>query len=180
MLQVRQARVHRVAGADPAQAAQREVVVKDQRLLGVVEALDVLAGLGVVGAAVHVLHHVQVLGDVLEVLVLVGVEHLVHEVDVPEVPARPRLVLHLERALDGLLHHVLPVGVLQRHDHLVNVEQGDVLVSATKGGILSIVFRVTCFVSYGAVVSLWALRAGEKCETKISSHMFLFIRITVT
>ena len=65
MLQVRQARVHRVAGADAAQAAQREVVVEDERLLGVVEALDVLARLGVVGAAVDVLHHVQVLGDVL-------------------------------------------------------------------------------------------------------------------
>ena len=103
--------------------------MKDQHLLGVVEALDSMAGFAVVGAAVDVLHHVQVLGDVLEVLVLVSVEHLVHEVDVPEVPARPRLVLHLEGALDGLLHHVLPVGVLQRHDHLVNVEQGDVLVA---------------------------------------------------
>ena len=50
MLQVRQARVHRVAGADAAQAAQREVVVEDERLLGVVEALDVLTGLCVVGA----------------------------------------------------------------------------------------------------------------------------------
>ena len=67
------------------------MVVKDQHLLGVVEALDSMAGFAVVGAAVHVLQHVQVLGDVLNV----GLQHLVHEKDVPEPPACPRLVLHL-------------------------------------------------------------------------------------
>ena len=53
MLQVTQARVHREAGADSAQAAQGEVVMEDQSLLWVVETLDVLAGLGVVSAPVN-------------------------------------------------------------------------------------------------------------------------------
>ena len=47
-------------------------------------------------APVHMLHHVQVGGDVLEALWLVLVGHLVHEVHVPEVPARSGLVLHLK------------------------------------------------------------------------------------
>ena len=50
MLQVGQPRVHREAGADPAQAAKGEVVVEDQSLLRVVETFDVLARLGVVSA----------------------------------------------------------------------------------------------------------------------------------
>ena len=55
------------------------------------EALDSMAGFAVIGAAVHLLQHVQVLGDVLNV----GLQHLVHEKDVPEPPACPRPVLHL-------------------------------------------------------------------------------------
>ena len=54
------------------------------------EALDSMAGFAVVGAAVHVLQHVQVLR-----VLNVGLQHLVHEKDVPEPPACPRLVLHL-------------------------------------------------------------------------------------
>ncbi len=54
---------HREGRADAAQAAQREVVVQDECSLGVVKALDVLPGLGVVGRAPHVLQHVQVRGD---------------------------------------------------------------------------------------------------------------------
>ena len=47
-------------------------------------------------APVHMLHHVQVGGDALESLWLVLVGHLVHEVDIPEVPASSGLVLHLQ------------------------------------------------------------------------------------
>ena len=129
MLQVAQACVHRVRGAHPAQTAEREVVVQDQRLLGVVEALDVLAGLGVVGTSVDVLHHVKILRNVFEVLVLVGVQHFVHEVNIPEVPRGSGLILHLERGLDDLLHHVGPVVVLDGSDHLVYVQESDIIVS---------------------------------------------------
>ena len=55
VLEVGQARVHREGGADAAQAAQGEVVVEDQRLLRVVETLDILTRLGVVGAPVTVM-----------------------------------------------------------------------------------------------------------------------------
>jgi len=60
VLQVSQVRLHRVRGADPAQACQREVVMENEGLLGVVETLDVLARLGVVGTSVDVTHHVHV------------------------------------------------------------------------------------------------------------------------
>ena len=128
MLQMAEADVDGVGGADTAQAAQREVVVQDQGLLRVVEALHVLTGLRVVGAPVHVLEHVQVGRDGGEVLRLVQVRHLVHEVDVAEVPAGPRLVLHLQRRLHRLLHHLGPVVVLDRHDHLVDVQQRDIFI----------------------------------------------------
>ena len=49
-LNLRHGGVDGVGGADAAEAAEGEVVVQDEDLLGVVEALDVLAGLGVVGA----------------------------------------------------------------------------------------------------------------------------------
>ena len=49
-LDLRHGGVDWVGGADTAEAAEREVVVQDEHLLRVVEALDVLAGLGVVGA----------------------------------------------------------------------------------------------------------------------------------
>ena len=62
-------------------------------------------------------------------IVLVGIQHLVHEVNIPEVPWRSRLILHLERGLNDLLHHVGPVAVLDGCDHLVDVQQGDVVVS---------------------------------------------------
>ena len=48
MLQLSRVSFHRVAGADPAEAAQREVVVKDKHFCRVMEALDVLARLRVV------------------------------------------------------------------------------------------------------------------------------------
>ena len=129
MLEVAQAGVHRVGGADTAQTAQGEVVVKDQRLLRVVKALDVLARLGVVGAPVDVLHHVKVIRDIFEMVVLVGVQHLVHEINVSEVPRCSRLILHFEGRLYDLLHHVGPVVVLDGRDHLVNVQQRDIIVS---------------------------------------------------
>ena len=50
----------------------------------------------------------------------------------PEVVARPCLVLDLEGRGHRLLHHLAPVAVPQRHDHLVNVEKGDVLVPGSK------------------------------------------------
>ncbi len=46
------------------------------------------------------LEHVEVRGNILEMAVLVGVEHLVHEVHVPEVVAGPALVLDLPRYAD--------------------------------------------------------------------------------
>ena len=130
MLEVCQLCVHRIAGAHPAQAAQWEVVVQYQRLLRVVEALDVLARLGGVGTAVDVLQHVQVGGDVPEAVQLVLLQHLVHEVDIAKVPTGASLVLGLERRRHHRLHHLGPAGMTERQDHLVNVQQCDVLVPA--------------------------------------------------
>ena len=113
------------------------------------EALDVLARLGVVGAPVDVLHHVEIFRNVFEMLMLVGVQHLIHEVDIPEIPARSGLILHLETLLDDLLHHVAPVVVFERHDHLVYIKQCNVLESEIKRTkLIPIVFfpsDVVCF-----------------------------------
>ncbi len=43
------------------------------------------------------LEHVEVRRDVLEMSVFVGVQHLVHEVDITEVVARTALVLYLHK-----------------------------------------------------------------------------------
>ena len=40
------------------------------------------------------------------------------------------IIYHLEAGSHGLLHEVSPVVVLDGHDHLVYVQQGDVLVPA--------------------------------------------------
>ena len=48
------------------------------------------------------LEHVQVGRNILEMSVLVGVQHLVHEVDVAEVVAGTALVLHLHMRRRGL------------------------------------------------------------------------------
>ena len=57
---------HSLRGAGP-QAGEGHVVVKDDGLLTVVDALHILEGLAVGVAPVHVLHHVQVGGDALQV-----------------------------------------------------------------------------------------------------------------
>ena len=76
------------------------------------EALDILAGLGVVGTPENrdrlgfgivfcpttlpenMLHHVKVGRDIFKMSRLMMVQHLVHEVDVPEVVAGPRIKLN--------------------------------------------------------------------------------------
>ena len=65
VLQVRHRSVHQKARA-VAEAAERKVVVQRLHSSRLVEALDVSAALGVLQRAVDVLHHVQVLGDVLQ------------------------------------------------------------------------------------------------------------------
>ena len=129
VLEVCQGCVHWVGAADTTQTPQGEVVVEDEGFLRVVEALHILTRLGVVGTSVHMLHHVQVGGDVWEMLWLMEIKHLIHEVDIPEVPAGSCLILHLQGGGDHLLHHVCPVGVLDGHDHLIYVQKGNVLVS---------------------------------------------------
>jgi hypothetical protein len=116
----------RVGGAATAEARQREVVVQGQHLLRVVETLDVLAGFGEVFGAIHVLQHVHVPGDLLEPAVVV--EEVVQEVDVAHVVRRPLLLVDFERFGQDLVHQALPGGAVERHDHLVDVQQGDVLV----------------------------------------------------
>ena len=76
----------------------------------------------------NMLHHVKVGRDIFKTSRLMMVQHLVHEVDVPEVVAGPCLVLDLEAVVDDLLHHVGPAVVSYWNYELVNVQQGDVLV----------------------------------------------------
>ena len=76
----------------------------------------------------NMLHHVKVGRDIFKMSRLMMVQHLVHEVDVPEVVAGPRLVLDLEAVVDNLLHHVSPAVVSYGNYQLVNVQQSDVLV----------------------------------------------------
>ena len=68
VLQVTQALVHVVRGAG-AQAQERVVVVEGLDAVRAVEALDVEAGLAVLAGAVHVLEHVEVVGQGVEVTV---------------------------------------------------------------------------------------------------------------
>ena len=74
------------------------------------------------------LKHMKIWRYVFEHSLLMGFQHLIHEVDVPEVVAGPGFILDLEGGGHHLGHHVRPVVVLDGHDHLVNVQQGDVLV----------------------------------------------------
>ena len=104
------------------------MVVQQQHLLWVVEALDVVPGLGVVVAPVDVLHHVEVVGDVREVAVALHVQHVVEEVHVTKHPASPHLIILRQGGVDHLLHHVSPAVVLDWHDHLVYVLQGEVII----------------------------------------------------
>ena len=129
MLEMRQAGINGIRGTHPSQTSKRKVIVKDKCLLWIMEALYVLSRFCIIGTSVYMLHHVKILRNVFEVLVLVGVQHFVHEVNIPEVPRGSGLILDLERGLDDLLHHVGPVAVLDGRDHLVNVQQGDVVVS---------------------------------------------------
>ena len=142
------ASVDRIGGTHPTQTSQGEMVVENQSFLRIVETLYILTRLGVVGTPVDVLHHMKILRNVFEMIVLVSVQHLVHEVNIPEVPRRSRLVLHLERGLDDLLHHVGPVVVLDGRYNFVDVEQGDVVVSRIENNQA----RSSCDSSIGVVV----------------------------
>jgi len=77
--------------AGAAEARQREVVVEGQHSLGVVEALDVRARLGVVPGALYVLEHVHVRGD--SFVVRGSRAGLVEEVDVADVVRGSRFLL---------------------------------------------------------------------------------------
>ena len=104
------------------------MIVQQQHLLGVMEALDVVTRLGVVVAPVDVLHHVEVVGDVREVTVPLHVQHIVKEVHITEHPARPHLSVLGQGGVDDLLHHVRPAVVLDWHDHLIYILQGEIFI----------------------------------------------------
>ena len=65
MLQVSHCRVHTLCTAG-AKTGKGYMVVEDDGLVSVVDTLDIVQGLVVGGAPVHVLQHVQVGGDGLE------------------------------------------------------------------------------------------------------------------
>jgi len=90
VLQVGHLRFHRVGGALPIQARQREVVVQRQNLGNVVKALDVLVGFRVVCTAVHVLQHVHVMRD--PCFPHVRVLHIIPKVDITEIVARSTVI----------------------------------------------------------------------------------------
>ena len=92
----------------------------------------------------HVVHHVQVFRDaggikrnrrreflirlfrqILDLILDAIFSHPVDEVDVTKMPADGFWVLW--RSLEHLLHHGRPAGVLLGHNHLVDVQHGDVL-----------------------------------------------------
>ena len=128
MLKMSQGAFYRVGGADPAKTPQGEVVVEDENLLRVVEALDILTRLGIVSTSVHMLHHVQVGRDVREMLRLVHVQHLVHKVHIPEIPACSGLILYRQGRFNSLFHHICPVILFHWHNHFVYVKKCYVLV----------------------------------------------------
>ena len=86
VLEVSQPRLHRIGVALSPQTPQGEMVVEDQNLLRVVETFHILTRLGVVGTPVDVLHYMKILRDVLNMIVLLGIQHLVQEVNIPEEP----------------------------------------------------------------------------------------------
>ena len=94
------------------------MVVESQHFLRVVEGLDVVARRGVVGAPVDVLHHVKVGRNVWDIR-----NPVIEKVNIPEGPGDPTT-----RGRHQVLHQVGPVGVVGGDDHLVRVEEGDVLV----------------------------------------------------
>ena len=77
---------------------------------------------------VNMLEHVKIWRNVFECSLLMSLQHLIHEVNVPEVVAGAGLILDLEGGGNHVCHHVRPVVVLNRHDHLVNVKQRNVFV----------------------------------------------------
>ena len=134
------------------QRSKRVMVKNNQSLLGIDERLRVILSWNnienyqsmstftfwMVCTPEHVVHHVQVFRDgmirnmmrdvpiqlfwqILDAIL----SHPVEEVDVAEMPADGVWVLW--RSLQHLLHHCRPAAVLLGHDHLVDVQDGDVL-----------------------------------------------------
>ena len=99
------------------------MVVKSQDFLRVVEGLNIVTRTCVFGAPIDVLHHVEVRRNVLDVTALVLLQKIIEEVNIPEGPAG-----FVTRGPHQVLHQVGPVGVVGGDDHLVRVEEGDVLV----------------------------------------------------
>ena len=99
------------------------MVVESQHFLRVVEGLDIVTRRGVVGAPVDVLHHVKVGRNVWDVISALLLQEIIEEVNIPEDPAA-----FVSRGRHQVLHQVGPVGVVGGDDHLVRVEEGDVLV----------------------------------------------------
>ena len=99
------------------------MVVESQHSPRVVEGLDKVTRRGVVGAPVDVLHHVKVGRNARDVTSLVYLQLIIEEVNIPEDPAA-----FDSRLRRQFLHQVGPVGVVGGDDHLVRVEEGDVLV----------------------------------------------------
>ena len=99
------------------------MVVESQDFLRVVEGLDVVTRRGVSVTSVDVLHHVKVGRNVWDVTALVPLQKIIEEVNIPEGPAG-----FVTRGPHQVLHQVGPVGVVGGDDHLVRVEEGDVLV----------------------------------------------------
>ena len=99
------------------------MVVESQDFLRVVEGLDIVTRRGVFVTSVDVLHHVEVGRNVWDVTALVLLQKIIEEVNIPEGPAGV-----VARGRHQVLHQVGPVGVVGGDDHLVRVEEGDVLV----------------------------------------------------
>ena len=99
------------------------MVVESQHSPRVVEGLDKVTRRGVVGAPVDVLHHVKVGRNARDVTSLVHLQLIIEEVNIPEDPGDLTA-----RGRHQVLHQVGPVGVVGGDDHLVRVEEGDVLV----------------------------------------------------
>ena len=99
------------------------MVVESQHSPRVVEGLDVVTRRGVVGAPVDVLHHVKVGRNVWDVTSIILLQEIIEEVNIPEDPGDLTA-----RGRHQVLHQVGPVGVVGGDDHLVRVEEGDVLV----------------------------------------------------